>query len=371
MDFSFTEEQLDVQALARRILEGGVSTDSLVALETGGGERFEPGLWKELAQADLLGIALPEEVGGSGYGLVEQCLVLQEVGRTIAPVPVWASIVCGALPVATFGSPAQKEAWARPAATGDRILTAALTEPVSRDHLQPATAATRDGDGWRLSGVKTAVPAATLADLVLVPATTPDGEVRVFLVEPSADGVRVEAQRTTNRDVAGLVELDGARVAGDAVLDGGAETVEWIVERATVGLCAMQLGVTEQAVHDTAEYTKQRVQFDRAIGTFQAVAHRAADCYIDVEGIRLTLWQALDRLASGLPAAREVAVAKFWAAQGGHRVANAVVHLHGGMGVATEYPIHRFFLNAKQLEFMLGGATDQLRRIGASLAGTP
>jgi acyl-CoA dehydrogenase len=131
----------------------------------------------------------------------------------------------------------------------------------------------------------------------------------------------------------------------------------------------VQLGVTERALEATAQYTKERVQFDRAIATFQAVGHRCADCYIDVEGIRLTLWQAIYGVENDAETHQlDVETAKFWAAEGGHRVAHAVVHLHGGMGIATEYFIHRYFAHAKQIEFMLGGATEQAVRIGSQLA---
>ena len=372
MDFGFTDEQQEISGLARRILEKEVTADRLREVEAAP-DRFDRELWQTLADAGLLAIALPEDVGGGGYGVIEQCLVLEELGRRLAPVPVWASIVLGAAPIAQFGTAAQKEAWAAPAAAGAKILTAALSEPQNPNPQAPGTTATRDGDGFRLSGTKTAVPAGPLAELVLVPADL-DGTPAVFLVETGGPGVTVTRQRTTNHDSAARIELDNAKVPAAAVLgsvDDGSRILEWISERATIGLCALQLGITEQALADTAEYTKTRVQFERPIATFQAVGHRCADCYIDTEGVRLTLWQAAWRLVEGVPAAVEVEVAKFWAAEAGHRVAHAAVHLHGGMGVATEHTIHRYFIWAKQVEFMLGGATEQLLRIGAQLAADP
>ncbi|MEL7210068.1 MAG: acyl-CoA dehydrogenase family protein, partial [Actinomycetota bacterium] len=126
-----------------------------------------------------------------------------------------------------------------------------------------------------------------------------------------------------------------------------------------------------QAVHLTAEYTKTREQFDRPIATFQAVGQRAADAFIDTEAIRLTTWQAVWRLSEGLPAGEQVSVAKFWAAEGGQRVVHAAQHLHGGMGVDRDYPLHRYFLWAKQLELTLGGATRSLLDLGSSIAAEP
>ncbi len=153
--------------------------------------------------------------------------------------------------------------------------------------------------------------------------------------------------------------------------DGGAAIVEWIVERAQAGLCAIAVGVCEEALRLTAEYTKTREQFDRPIATFQAVGQRAADAYIDTEAIRLTAWQAAWRIAEGLPASAEVAIAKYWAAEGGQRVVHAAQHLHGGMGVDRDYPLHRYFLWAKHLELTLGGATPNLLKLGAMLAADP
>jgi acyl-CoA dehydrogenase len=222
--------------------------------------------------------------------------------------------------------------------------------------------------------VKTAVEAAPEAELFLVPASSPDG-VRVFLVGPSDGGVTVEPQSLTDFAPAGRVVLDGVAVSEDRVL-GGAEVAGWLVARATVGHCAAQAGVIERALELTAEHARTRVQFGRPIGAFQAVAQRLADAYIDVEAVRLTLWQAVWMLGADAgsgsgPASEEVAMAvataKFWAAEAGHRVAHTAVHVHGGMGIDTSYPVHRYFTAAKHHEFALGGATAQLRRIGAVL----
>ena len=372
MDFSFSEDQQAVGALADRILGDKVTSDLLRAVE-GGGPRFDRELWTTLGEAGLLGIGFPEALGGGGLGIIEQCLVMESVGRRLAPVPVWASTHLGAGPLARFGSTAQQERWLTPALTGRAVLTAALSEPLNRDRLRPAARAVGDGGGYLLSGIKTAVPAGTIADAVLVPASL-DGAVSIFLVEPGTSGLTVTPQTTTNRDQTAHLELNGVHVDAGALLgeEGqGVEILGWLEAQATVALCAQQLGVTEQAVADTAAYAKSRIQFERPIGSFQAVGHRCADCYIDTEGLRLTTWQAAWRLSEGLPAETEVEVAKFWAAEAGHRVAHAAVHLHGGMGVANEHTIHRYFIWAKQIEFMLGGATEQLLRIGAALAAEP
>jgi acyl-CoA dehydrogenase len=294
----------------------------------------------------------------------------------VAPVPYLASIVLGASALAAFGTPDQRRRWAAPAGRGELILTAALPEEDGDDPRAPSTRAERvkgdgkAGGGWLLSGVKTAVPAAPMAALLLVPAATADGAT-VFLVTPGDEGVTVERQLVTGGDSAGRVTLAGVRLRDDRVLGRpapGRDAVEWLVARGTVGLCALQLGVVERTLELTSAYARDRVQFGRPIGSFQAVTQRLADAYIDVEAVRLTMWQAAWRLVAGLPGGAEVATAKFWAADAGHRVAHTAVHVHGGVGIDMDYPLHRYFAAATRAEFALGGATSQLRRIGAALA---
>ena len=353
MDFTLNEAQEELGGLARKILA----------------ERESP--WADLAAAGVLAAGLPTSLDGAGLGLLEQCSVLVELGRSVSEVPYLASIVLGAGAIASFGTPEQQERWARPAGQGSVVLTAALAEEDGDDFGRPSCRAVRapsDG-GWVLSGAKTAVPYAPGADLFLVPCGSAEG-VLVLLVVPSDAGVSVEAQQLTSFEPAGRVVLDGVVLGEDRVLGySGREVVDWLVARATVGLCALQAGVVERALELTAEHARTRVQFGRPIGAFQAVAQRMADAYVDVEAVRLTMWQAAWRLSAGLPADAEVATAKFWAADGGHRVAHTAVHVHGGLGIDVSYPVHRYFVAAKGNEFALGGATAQLRRIGAALAG--
>jgi alkylation response protein AidB-like acyl-CoA dehydrogenase len=372
MDFALTEEQQATRDLANQILTDRETHEHLKEVEAGG-EGFDRETWAELAKAGLLGIALPEDVGGSGLGFVALCQLLEEVGRTVAPVPVVPTIVLGALPIAQFGTDEQRQRWLPGVVSGETVLTAGLVE-LGADPLHPTTSATRDGTGFRLDGVKVCVPAGLSASAVLVPAVSTDGAVGIFVAEPGANGVTVRRQDTTSGIPQARVELDGVVVGdGETLVYGasGSEALEWIIERATAALCAVATGVCEQALQMTAEYTKTREQFDRPIATFQAVGQRAADAYIDTEAVRLTALQAAWRLEEGLPATAEVAVAKFWAAEGGQRVVHAAQHLHGGIGVDRDYPLHRYFLWAKELELTLGGATPQLLKLGGILAAEP
>jgi len=368
VDFSITQAQQELSSLSRRILTDQATPERLAELE-----RAESGvdlaLWQELAGAGVLSAALPESVGGDGYGLAEQCSILIEVGRAVAPVPYLESIVLGAGAIAAFGSAEQLARFAAAAASGDLVISAALAEPDGSDPAAPSSRAERTGAGWRLTGVKSAVPAGASAGLLLVPAATDQG-VGVFCVRPDDPGVTVEPQRLLDSAGAAQVSFSDVELGPDRLIVdvGGGEVVAWLLARATVGLCALQLGVAERALELTAEYARNRQQFGRAIGAFQAVAQRLADAYIDVEAIRLTMWQAAWRLEAGLPCDAEIATAKFWAADGGHRVAHTTVHVHGGVGIDVSYPAHRYFAAAKRNEFALGAATAQLRRLGTLLA---
>jgi hypothetical protein len=316
---------------------------------------------------------LPTDVGGSGLGFLECYLVLEEIGRYTAKVPYLASIVLGAMPVAEFGSPAQRSAILPGVVSGELILTAGLYEP-GGDERRPITHARSEGEGWVIDGVKSCVPGGLWADILLVPASTDDGEVGVFLVRSDNPGVKLTRQNPTNLVPEALVELVGVSVSKDDLLGdlaSGSKILDWIIQRGTAALCAVATGVCEEALRRTAEYTTSREQFGRPIATFQAVGQRAADAYIDTDAVRLTGLQAAWRLATGRPADREVAIAKFWAADGGQRVVHTAQHLHGGIGIDLDYPLHRYFLWAKHLELTLGGATTQLLKLGKAMATEP
>jgi alkylation response protein AidB-like acyl-CoA dehydrogenase len=374
VDFTLTEEQQAIAELAHRILSEQLPPERLRELEQGAGW-YAADVWRELAKADLLGIALPEADGGGGYGLLEACLVAEQVGRTVAPLPYLSCIVGAALPLARFGTDEQRARFLPGVIDGSTTLTVALHEPDEVDApAVPATVATRDGDGWRLDGEKALVPGADQAAAMLVPARTGDRQVTVFLVAPDAAGVRLAPEVAVTGEPQAGVRLDGVVVEAADVLgdpDGGAEVVAWIRDRLLAAICATQTGVCEEALAITSRYVCEREQFGTKLGTFQAVGHRIADAYIDTEAIRLTALQAVWRLDRDLPAADELMVAKFWAAEGAQRVVHAAQHLHGGIGVDLDYPIHRYFRWAKVLELTLGGASPSLLRLGTRLASQP
>ncbi|MGH2794360.1 MAG: acyl-CoA dehydrogenase family protein, partial [Actinomycetota bacterium] len=268
------------------------------------------------------------------------------------------------------GSPQIRSALLPRVAAGEMVLSAALAEPDGGDALAPATTATWEGDAWRLEGEKVAVPAAHIAERILIPARA-DTSVGIFLLDPRAGGVTLERQSATSGEIVSSLSLDGAAVPEDDVLvDPGsaAGALARLHDEALTGLCALQVGMAERALRMTAAYLSEREQFGRPLGVFQAVQQRAADAYIDVEAMRWTMWQAAWLIDEGEPASEAVAIAKYWAAEGGHRVLAAAQHLHGGVGVDMEYPLHRYTLGAKHVELTLGGANRHLARLGASMA---
>lgn len=308
--------------------------------------------WRLLSETGLTGLGLPEDVGGAGCGVLEVCSVLVEQGRHLVAVPAVESILAAGPAIERFGTGEQRRRLLPRIAAGEIVAVPAL--------FGPPVAATADGV---LRGVTTCVPYGSSADVLLVPARGDDGRLGVFLTP--REGVDIEEQTTTSGQPQAQITVDGVR----SEWLGASDCHRFLVERSTVGMCAQQVGVLDEALRLTATYTSQREQFGRPIATFQAVAMRAADAYGDVETCRVTMWRAAWLLSVGRPASSAVAVAKFWAAEAGYRVSAATTHLHGGMGVATDYPLHRYTLWARQNELSFGAAGAQLGILGSHLAG--
>jgi alkylation response protein AidB-like acyl-CoA dehydrogenase len=356
MDFTFTTEQDDAAQLAAQILGGRVDNERQKTVEAAG-SRFDADLWRELTESGLTSLHLPEAYDGAGLGLVELARVLVEVGRTLAPVPL-AVHGPATLLLAELGSDEQKER----RLSGGSVVTVALAEERAHLPARPTVVASDE----RLSGTKVLVRAGSVAEAFLVTATDADG-TGVYLLEAGADGVTTTEGHSSDRDLVVRLDLDGA----PATRLGGSDAAARLAQLVVVAAAAEQLGVTEGALRLTASYAKEREQFGRPIGTFQAVRQRLADGYIDVLAQRLTLWQAVWRLAEGLPAETEVATAKLWAADAGHKLAHTTVHVHGGVGIDLDGEAHRYFTTAKRFEMVFGGATEQALAIGKVLATDP
>ncbi|MET9210466.1 MULTISPECIES: acyl-CoA dehydrogenase family protein [unclassified Nocardia] len=365
MDFTPTEAQTDLARLTGEICAKLVTADRLRELDTAG--RYDEQLWKSLAETGVLAAALPEELGGSDFGMLEQTAILRELGRVVAAVPYLWSIVVGAGALAKFGDAGQRQLAAR-AGAGEIVLTAALAEELRATTAAPGIVAEPAGAAWTLTGTATTVAFADRAERILVPAITSNG-VGVFVVDPDDASVTRTAQQVVDLSPEFVVELAATPATLLGSIESGADVLTWLREHAWLGLSALQLGTLERALELTAEHTRTREQFGKPIGSFQSVAQRLADASIDIGGLRLTVTQAAWRVAEGLPATESIHIAKFWAADAGHKVAHTVVHVHGGLGIDRDHITHNYFTAAKHNEFALGGATPHLLALGAELAG--
>ncbi|UGT44722.1 acyl-CoA/acyl-ACP dehydrogenase [Nocardia yamanashiensis] len=353
MDFEYTEAQRDLSGLAR----------DLCAERAWNATGFDPELWRALAAAGLLDAALPESAGGAGFDVLEQCAILIELGRALAPAPYTTGIAVAAATIARFGNEGQVRRWVGPVLSGEATIAPALARGVV------AFEAERQGELWRIEGAQQVVAAGAFAGAFLVEARA-GADSLLLLVDRDTDGVSVTAQHVVDGRDAALLELRDV-VVGPAHALSAPGAAAWARRRATIATCAYQLGVLTRALELTCEYARTRKQFDKPIGAFQAVRQRLADAFIDVEAVRLTLWQAAWRESRGLPADSEIAVAKFWAAEAGHRVAHTAVHVHASTGIYRDYPMQRYFLAAKRAEFESGSAVSQLRGLGMLLAAEP
>ncbi|MFD9097479.1 acyl-CoA dehydrogenase family protein [Streptomyces collinus] len=372
MDFTFSEEQLAAAEAARGVF-AGVAPDAVPspALTTGAvAEGFDRDLWSRLAGADLLGLLLDERHGGAGLDAIALCQVLRESAKVLARVPLLEHSAALAT-LQRYGGAEPAERLLAPAGRGEPVLTVAAHGRTGHDPAGLAVTARRDGPEWVLDGTQTAVPWAFDADLVLVPAHTDADRTVLALVARGQDGLEPAEQISTSGERLAELRLRSARVGADRVIE-AAGAWEWLHALLATGTCALALGLGEQVLRMTGDYTGKREQFGYPIATFQAVAVQAADRYIDLRAMEATLWQAAWRIASGapgaLPAAGDVAVAKIWAAEGVRRVVQTAQHLHGGFGADTDYPLHRYHAWAKHLELSLGPAAAYEETLGDLLA---
>ncbi|NEB06250.1 acyl-CoA dehydrogenase family protein [Streptomyces sp. SID13726] len=375
MDFTFSEEQQAAAEAARGVF-ADVAPDAVPspALTTGAvADEFDRPLWSRLADADLLSLLLGEEYGGAGLDAIALCLVLRESAKVLARVPLLES--CAAMAaVQAYGGPESKADLLERAGRGEAVLTVAASGRTGHDPAELAVTARQEEGGnadWILDGVQTAVPWAYDADFVVVPAHTAAGRTVLALVPPVHDGVALGEQFSTSGERLGELRLESARIAARDVIDVEGAW-EWLRDLLTTGTCALALGLGERVLRMSSEYTSKREQFGFPVATFQAVAVQAADRYIDLRAMEVTLWQAAWRLGSGargtLPVAGDVAVAKIWASEGVRRVVQTAQHLHGGFGADVDYPLHRYHAWAKHLELSLGPAAAHEEALGDLLA---
>ncbi|MFI0484940.1 acyl-CoA dehydrogenase family protein [Actinomadura sp. 9N215] len=368
MDFDLDGDLAAVLDLAGDIFADLATLDRVVRVENDE-NGFDRTLWRTLADAGLLGVALPEAAGGAGLGMLGLAAVLEQQGRRVAPVPVW-PVVTAALTIARFGTPEQVRAWLPRVLDGSAPITSALEESTGAAGLT----GTRTPTGLSLTGELLSVPAAREAAALLVQARLDDGTTAMAIVPTGGAGLTTTGLAATSRESRAAVRCDGVVVETANLLPAdGTEVLTWARRRARVALSALQTGVCEEALRVTAEYTSQREQFGRPLSTNQAVAVRAADAYLDTEAIRLTTQRAAWLMDTGQEDAAETAalVAKWWASRAGLRVVHATQHLHGGIGADVDYPVHRYFLWGRQIAFSLGAADATAAALGDRLDRAP
>jgi alkylation response protein AidB-like acyl-CoA dehydrogenase len=355
MDLDFSEEQELLRETVRRVCAEHAPLDVVRRMEddaTG----FPAPFWKQLAETGVTGVLIPEEHGGSGLSLLDAAIVYEELGRALAPSPHFPSAVVAAGLLGAAGSDAQRRAWLPRIASGEAVLAPAWLEPDGGFGPRGVRlAATRDGDGVVLSGVKRHVPFASASDRLVVLARTGEAPAAVdlFLVDPQAPGVTLVQQKSLAADTQYEVRLDAVRVpAADRLGDAGSGWRTWdrVLEGAVVLLAAYAMGGAERALEITVQYAKDRKQFDKPLGAFQAIAHYLADAATAVDGGRTLVYEAAWAGSRGLPLARLAPMAKLFACDTWRDVTAMCQQVWGGVGFTIEYDIQLYFRRAKQLQ---------------------
>ena len=355
-----SEDQQALVGLADDVFAGRTGNDQLAKTELTE-TRIDEELWRDLADAGLVGIGVGEAFGGAGLGLIEVCLLVEAQGRRLAPVPL-AETAVAALVLQAFAPLELQTRWLPGVAQGTVQLACALDLTGS---AAPTVTATPGAEGgWTLHGSLAFVPRAESADALLVVALDESGEPALFLVETGAPGIIRHPVVTTDHSLAADVDLEGAA----AVRLGGPDAVQGAIDRTRLALAAQLLGAADAGVRETALFLSNREQFGRPLATFQATTQQLGDAYCDVQAQRATLWQAVWALDTAAPDARRaVDVATWWATDAAQRVQHTVQHLHGGLGADTTYPVHRRLLWTMRAVSQLGGSSRQLVRLGRSV----
>ncbi len=327
---------------------------------------FSRALWKEMAELGWLGIPFPESVGGAGMGLAELAVVLEALGRRLAPEPILSCVLLAGQALLLGGSEAQKKDCLPPLVAGEKLLALGFQERRSRyDPRRVAARAERAGEGWRLRGEKIQVEGGASSDAFVVSARTAGeesdaGGITLFLVPRGAAGLEIVPQHRVDSRNTALLKLDGVTVgASDVVgeLDAGGALLESVIDRATAGLCAEMLGSMSEAFQRTLSYMKQRIQFGVPIGSFQALKHRAAQCFIEIELARSTVMAAARALDAGdAEAAKLVSLAKARCSDAAVLIGNEAVQMHGGIGMTDEHEIGFYLKRARVAELSFGDA---------------
>ncbi len=372
MDLELDEAQQMLKTSAREFLETECPDSYVRDMEVD--ERgYTPELWQKMAEQGWVGLIIPEEYGGVGFGFLELSLLLEEMGRALLPGPYFSTVVLGGLAIMDAGSEDQKREFLPRIAEGQVITTLALTEPSAGwEAAGIQTTAEAGGDGYILNGTKLFVPNAHVSDYMVVAARTGDApdDITLFIVPSNAAGVGQTLLKTIASDRQSEVVFDKVAAPSSSVLgevNKGWQTVAKVLEWGAIGKCAEMVGGSQQVLDMTVEYAKQRVQFGRPIGSFQAVQHHCANMAADVEGSRYITYQAAWHLAEGLPAGREVAMAKAWVSDAYRRVCALGHQCQGAIGFTKEHNMQLYSRRAKAAELAFGDSDFHLEAVARAI----
>jgi alkylation response protein AidB-like acyl-CoA dehydrogenase len=372
MDLGLNEAQQMLKNSAREFLDAECPTTYVREMELD--ERgYTTEMWQKVAEQGWLGLIFPEEYGGFGLNFVDLSILLEEIGRVMLPGPLFSTVVMGGMTILDAGSEDQKQELLPQIGEGQLIVTLALTEPSARWDAQGVeTRATQSGDNWTINGTKLFVPNAHVSDTYVVAARTGDGEkdISLFLVPRNTGGVNQTLLKTIASDRQSEVVLDNVGVPSSALLgevNKGWDTIEKVLAWGAIGKCAEMVGGAQEVLDMTVEYAKQRTQFGRPIGSFQAIQHHCANMATDVEGSRYITYQAAWYLSEGMPAENEVAMAKAWVSEAYLRICALGHQCHGAIGFTKEHNMQLYSRRAKAAELAFGDSDYHLEAVADAI----
>ncbi len=364
MDLALSEEQEMLKKMARDFLTNKFPKTLVKEIEESE-LGYSPGLWREMAELGWIGLAIPGKYGGGDMSFIDLAVLLEEMGKACLPGPYFSTVILGALPILDVGSEKQKQEYLPKIASGEKIFTLALTESSGRyDGDAIRTMATADGNAYILDGMKLFVPDAHIADYMLVVVKTDkkskdeDG-ITIFIVDAKSQGISHTVLKTIANDKLCEVVFDKVGVPKENILgqsNKGWSAVQKIIQRAAVAKCCEMVGCIQQTLDMTIAYAKERKQFDRSIGSFQAIQHHCADMATDVDSTRLSTYQAACMISEGLPCTKEVAIAKAWAGEACQRVMALAHQIHGAIGITMDHDLHYYTRRTKAAESAFGDA---------------
>ncbi|WP_372763098.1 acyl-CoA dehydrogenase family protein [Pseudoalteromonas sp.] len=359
MDFTLSEEQTAIADMATSLFTDTCSDDFLRDYDEAG-QGTMMSLWQACVETGLHGVIIPEASGGIDLGMTELSLVLQAQGGALGQVPLWRhQLVATAL--AKFGA-SELQAITQTAAAGENLLTLAFN--LVNTHSEARLHAEKNDAGYTLNGLLQSVAVAGLADFVLLPITFEE-QTRWALIDTTTEGLTLtKGQMTQGEEVADL-QLNNVVISDAALLDNAANN--WLVPRILASLASLQLGVSEAQIKKTVEYVSERIQFGRAIGTFQAVQMTMADTKIALEALRSSVWQLCYRLDNDLGCEHEAFASAWQACEAGHSIGHKAQHVHGGFGVDISYVIYRYLYWSRAISLNLGGSPALLAKLGDAL----